>query len=311
MGMTQLTNAYMTENCERYIPNPTIPKWNQSYYFNFYDRKARLGGFIRVGIMENLGETNGFAVFFMNGKPLFTRVNMQLPYTSDRLDPGLEVAGVKLTATRPLQTCSISIDTEDFGAELVWDLRFPMGDSIALTKDGDDAIARELAYVHLEGVCNVTGTIRLRDGKTIPIEDGGFRDISCGPRNWAGVRHYRLAWPIFDNGMSCVAVHAITEHGDSYQKILHDGERWHSIGRLEEEIEFEPDDMGFKFVQWKAWDEEDRLWEFTGTPLFRWQFPFDTFVMVEQMMEFRLSDGTIGYGMGEGGFRFPWEGNGN
>ena len=54
MGMTQLTNAYMTENCERYIPNPTIPKWNQSYYFNFYDRKARLGGFIRVGIMENL-----------------------------------------------------------------------------------------------------------------------------------------------------------------------------------------------------------------------------------------------------------------
>jgi hypothetical protein len=27
--------------------------------------------------------------------------------------------------------------------------------------------------------------------------------------------------------------------------------------------------------------------------------------MVEQMMEFRLSDGTIGYGMGEGGFRFP------
>jgi hypothetical protein len=113
------------------------------------------------------------------------------------------------------------------------------------------------------------------------------------------VRHYRLAWPIFDNGMSCVAVHAITEHGDSYQKILHDGERWHSIGRLEEEIEFEPDDMGFKFVQWKAWDEEDRLWEFTGTPLFRWQFPFDTFVMVEQMMEFRLSDGTIGYGMGK------------
>jgi len=79
IGMSQLTNAYMTENCERYIPNTLIQKWNQSYYFNFYDRKARLGGFIRVGIMENVGETNGFAVFFMNGKPLFTRVNMQLP----------------------------------------------------------------------------------------------------------------------------------------------------------------------------------------------------------------------------------------
>jgi hypothetical protein len=61
--MAKLTSSYMTENCERYIPNPDIPKWNQSYYFNFYDRKSHLGGFIRVGIMENLGETNGFAVF--------------------------------------------------------------------------------------------------------------------------------------------------------------------------------------------------------------------------------------------------------
>lgn len=309
--MTQITNGYMAENCERYIANPTIPKWNQSYYFNFYDRKSKLGAFIRIGVMENLRESNGFAIFFMDGKPLFTRVNMHLPYTSDRLDPGLEVAGVKMAATRSLQTCSVSIDTEDFGADLVWDLRFPMGDSIALTKDGDDAIARELCYVHLEGVCDVTGAIRLRNGERVEVNDGGFRDVSCGPRNWAGVQHYRLAWPIFDNGMSCVAVHALTEQGNSYQKILHDGQRWHSIGRLEENIEYEPDDMGFKHVSWKVWDEDDRLWEFTGTPLFRWQFPFDTFVMVEQMMEYRLSDGTIGYGMGEGGFRFPWEGNGS
>jgi hypothetical protein len=126
-----------------------------------------------------------------------------------------------------------------------------------------------------------------------------------------GVQHYRLAWPIFDNGMACVAVRAITEHGDSYQKILHDGQRWHGIGRLEDTIEYEDDELGFKSVRWKVWDEDERLWDFTGKPLFRWQFPFDTFVMVEQMMEYRLSDGTIGYGMGEGGFRFPWEGNGN
>lgn len=309
--VTDLTNLYMTENAERYIPNAAIPKWSQSYYFNFYDRKTKVGAFIRAGIFENLREVNGFAVFFKDGKPLFTRLNMQLPYTPDRLDPGLEVAGVRMEATRPQQTCRITIDTEDFSADLTWDLRFPMGDSIALTKGGDDAIARELTFVHLEGVCDVTGTIRVRDGSIIEIADGGFRDISCGPRNWAGVQHYRLAWPIFDNGMACVAVHAITEHGSSYQKILHDGERWHSIGRLEETIDYEADEMGFKSVRWKVWDEDERLWDFTGKPLFRWQFPFDSFVMVEQMMEYQLSDGTMGYGMGEGGFRFPWEGNGN
>ena len=310
--MAPLTTSYMLENCERYIPNPDIAKWNQSYYFNFYDRKARLGGFLRIGIMENMNETNGFAIFFKDGKPLFTRVNMHLPYTDQRLDPGIELAGVKMVSTKSLQTCRISIDHEDFGAELTWDLRFPMGDSIVPPKEGeDDAIARELAYIHLEGACDVSGTIRLRTGETVMIDDAGFRDISCGPRNWAGVQHYRLAWPIFDNGMSCVAVHAMTEHGDSYQKILHDGTRWHHIGKVEETINYEADEMGFRHVHWKVWDEGDRLWEFTGEPLFRWQFPFDSFVMVEQMMEYRLSDGTIGYGMGEGGFRFPWEGNGN
>ncbi|MFX4087256.1 MULTISPECIES: DUF7064 domain-containing protein [Sphingobium] len=309
--MTELTNAYMTENCERHIPNPAIPKWSQSYYFNFYDRNAKLGGFIRFGFMENMGETNGFAIFFKDGKPLFTRLNMHLPYTSDRPEGGVTVAGVRLEAVQPLQACRITIDTEDFGVDLVWNQRFAMGDSIVPSEGSDDAIARELAFIHLEGACDVTGTVRVRGGEIIEIDDAGFRDISCGPRNWAGVQHYRLAWPIFDNGMSCVAVHAITEHGDSYQKILHDGERWHHIGKVEEVIDYEADEMGFRHVHWKVWDEDDRLWEFTAKPLFRWQFPFDTFVMVEQMMEYRLSDGTIGYGMGEGGFRFPWEGNGN
>jgi hypothetical protein len=309
--MTELSIEYMTENCERRISNPAIEKWNQSYYFNFYDRRSKVGAFIRIGLLENLGETNGFAIFFMDGKPLFTRVNMHLPYTNDRPDPGIEVAGVRMEATKPLQTTRIRIGTPEFAADLTWDLRFPMADSIAMTKDGDDAIARELCYIHPEGFCNVHGSIRLRTGRVIDIDDAGFRDISVGPRNWSGLRHYRLAWPIFDNGMACVAVHGITEKGHSYQKILHDGQRWHAIDRIEEKIEFEADDIGFKSVHWKIWDDTGRLWDFTGRPLFRWQFPWDTFIMVEQMMEYRLADGTIGYGMGEGGFRFPWEGNGN
>ena len=50
---------------------------------------------------------------------------------------------------------------------------------------------------------------------------------------------------------------------------------------------------------------------FNGKPLFRWMFPFDTFVFTEQMMEWTLADGTLGYGMVECGFNFPWRGNGN
>jgi hypothetical protein len=92
-AMPELTTAYMVENAERYIPNPDIPKWNQSWYFNFYDRKTKTGGFVRVGILENVGEVNGFAVFFRDGKPLFTRVNMNLPYTPDQADADVQRQG--------------------------------------------------------------------------------------------------------------------------------------------------------------------------------------------------------------------------
>ena len=185
--MSELTTAYMTQNSERHIPNPAIQKWNQSFYFNFYDRKTKAGAFIRVGILENLGQTNGFTIFFRDGKPLFTRVNMNLPYTSQRPDPGMEVAGLRMQVTKPLQTTRIILETEDFAADLTWDLRFPMADSIALTKDGGDAIAQELCYVHLEGFCDVRGHLRLRNGETIEVNDSGFRDVSVGPRNWSGV----------------------------------------------------------------------------------------------------------------------------
>ena len=309
--MASWSNSEQARNCERYIGNPAIKKWNQSFYFNFYDPVARIGCFIRVGIMENMGETNSFFVFFKEGMPLFQRINMNLPYTDQRMDPGLTVAGLTIKTIQSLMKAQIVIDEPDFGADLVWDGIHEMEDSIALTKDGDDTIAKELAFVHLEGHCKVSGTIRVRGGETIHVDAKGFRDISVGPRNWDAVQHYRLAWPIFDNGMACVVVHALVTGGDAYQKILFDGQQWLSVPRLEETITYEADKMGFAAVHWKVWDERDRLWEFIGKPLFRWAFPFDSFVMVEQMMEYRLTDGTIGYGMGEGGFRFPWSGNGN
>ena len=310
--MTELTIEHMSENIERLISNPEIEKWNQSFYFNFYDRHQKTGGFFRIGILENLKEINCFAIFFRDGKPLYTRLNMNLPYTDDRLDPGISVAGITMKATKPQQTAVVKVETDDFFAELEWDLIHPMGDSIALSKlADDDAIAKELTYVHPEGFCTVKGEIRLRTGEVITIDDKGFRDLSVGPRNWTGLIHYRLAWPIFDNGMGCVAVHGITEKGDSYQKILHDGERWLTLDNVEETITFEDDEMTVKHSHWKVTDETGRVWEFTGKPLFRWQFPYDSFNFIEQMMEYRLSDGTVGYGMSEVGFSFPWRGNGN
>src|SRR3546814_15742268 len=78
-----------------------------------------------------------------------------------------------------------------------------------------------MSHYHPEGTCRVTGSITLRDGERIPIDAKGFRDLSVGPRNWDYMRHYRLAWPIFDNGLSIVAVHGFSTTGkDAWMRTV-------------------------------------------------------------------------------------------
>lgn len=297
---------------EGYCPANDHPDWNQSFYFNFYDPERRTGAFIRVGILENREEANLWFVFFRDGRPLFTRLNMNLPYTSERLATGITLAGVTLKATDPLKAATVSFDQPHFKVDLAWNAILPMTDSIELSAGvEDDAFAKEMTHYHPEGTCTVTGTITLRDGETIAIDGKGFRDLSFGPRNWDFLKHYRLAWPIFDNGLAIVAVHGIATNGsDNYMRMVGKNGKWIAVTDIQEDIVFEDDDMTMQSCTWTVTDADGDVHAFTGKRLFRWLFPFDTFVLTEHMMEYTLADGTKGYGLGECGFRFPWAGNG-
>jgi hypothetical protein len=297
---------------EGYCAASDHPRWNQSFYFNFYDPAARTGAFIRFGILENLKQANHWFVFFRDGRPLFSRLNMTLPYTDRRLTEGLEIGGVKARAIEPLRKVQISFDQPDFKVDLVWDAILPMMDAIHLTGGGDeDPFAKAIAHVHLEGTCRVTGTITLSTGETIAIDGKGFRDIAVGPRDWDFLRHYRLTWPIFDNGLAVVAVHGISTTGaHAHMKMVGKNGRWVAVDKVEDRNVYEADEMTLKELRWRVTDAEGETHSYTGRTLYRFLFPFDTFVLTEHMMEYRLDNGTVGYGLGECGFRFPWAGNG-
>ena len=302
----------MSIDPEGYGPATDHPDWNQSIYFNFYDPVAETGGFIRFGILENRKEANMWFVFFRHGKPLFTRLNMNLPYTSSRLKDGIMLAGVTLKATKPLEVATLHFDERNFKVDLEFTAILPMTDSIHLSGGGsDDGFAKEMTHVHPEGVSRVRGRITLGDGEIIEIDGKGFRDLSVGPRNWDYMRHYRLAWPVFDNGLAICAVHGIATTGaDAWMKMVGRDGTWIGVEHIEDSNTFEADQMTLKSMHWKVTDSDGNVHDFTGKPLFRWMFPFDSFVVTEHMIEYTLADGTKGYGLGECGFRFPWAGNG-
>ena len=57
------------------------------------------------------------------------------------------------------------------------------------------------------------GYVTIR-GDRIALASNGFRDIAAGVRNWDVLRHYRLAWPVFDDGSQWLRITHIEETVD-------------------------------------------------------------------------------------------------
>lgn len=295
-------------NPETYCQANEHPLWNQSHYFTFYEPSTKIGCFIRVGILENKQESNTWMVFFKDGLPLYTRVNLNLPYTSQRMESGIEIAGMKVVALEPMTKARIQFEEKDFAFDLVFDAIHPLHDSIAANADKNNEFAKSIATAHLEGPCKVSGNVTVRGGETFAISNGrGFRDLAVGARDWDGLKHYRLAWPLFDNNVSAVCVHGMSVNDDhSYMKAVNNGKEWRNLVSVKEKINYSKD-LFMETVRWDIEDEDGVSYGFTGKPLFSWHFPVDTFICTETMMEYTLDDGTVGYGLGECGFRLPWD----
>jgi hypothetical protein len=290
---------------EAYVPGKDDPRWSQSYYYNAYDPASGCGALIRVGLLENKPEANSWLIVFQNGLPIFARTNLNLPYTPQRPAQGLEIAGMRIHAEVPLKKTRIGFCSPDFSMDLLWDELHPLEDCIAMSQDKDGAFAREMAHIHLEGTSTVSGKL-IHRGKQIAFKGKGFRDIAAGPRNWDALEHYRLAWPVFDNGMAFAGIHGISTGGQSaYMRMFHDGTQWRRVKQIDDKMNFAADGLSVTSAHWSFVDELDRKFELSAKPIFHWLFPLDTFVLCEQIMEFRLGDGTLGYGLYETGYRLP------
>ncbi|MGQ0698610.1 MAG: DUF7065 domain-containing protein [Panacagrimonas sp.] len=291
---------------EGYIPGNDEPRWNQSFYYQAYDPVTRTGAFIRIGLLENQKESNSWLIVFRDGRPLYTRTNLNLPENKQRPLQGIEIAGMSIRAEVPLKKTRITFDSPDFSMNLVWDELAPMEDCIAMTQDTHDGFAKEIAQIHLEGTSHITGHITHR-GQRQDFDGKGFRDIAAGVRNWDGLNHYRLAWPVFENGMAFAGIHGISTGGQSaYMRMMYDGTQWRRVKAIEDHMSFDAEGFAVTEARWTFIDDANVRYEMSGRPLFNWLFPFDTFVLREQLMEFRLADGTLGYGLYETGYRLPW-----
>ena len=200
LGNIEATDDYM---------HPLGPEqnFNESVYFNFFDRARGIGGFVRMGNRANEGYAEMTVCLYLpDGRVLFQYKRPPIA-NNDAFDAG----GLKVEVLEPSQR----LRTVYNGS--VVELRDPsqMADPSSAFKTNpikrialdlvheavgpmyghkSDAPAadpeKEFARAHYEQHMRASGTLRIED-ETFQIDGLGLRDHSWGPRYWQAIDSYR------------------------------------------------------------------------------------------------------------------------
>jgi hypothetical protein len=182
------------------------PNFNESMYFNFFDRERRTGGFVRLGNRANEGYAEMTVCLYLpDGRVLFQ-------YKRPRIEgnDAFGAGGLRFEVIEPAQ-CLRTVYT---GACV--DLRDPTAmtePSSAFRENPHRQVAldliheavgplyghksegpvtdpeREFARAHYEQHMRATGTFTV-DGESVSIAGLGLRDHSWGPRYWQAIHSY-------------------------------------------------------------------------------------------------------------------------
>jgi hypothetical protein len=194
------------------------PNFNESVYTNGFDAKTRVGGWMRLGNRVNEGYAELSVCLYLPDGRIACRFQRPPIADNDKFDAG----GLSYSVIEPLRSVSMTFEGE---LTIVDDLD-ALRDPQALFANGpklpgrvhwvhqadspihggepvDDSVptmyGRDFSLGHFNQHSRVRGQIQV-GAETWPIDGGGWRDHSWGPRYWQAIFCYRLFIANFPNG---------------------------------------------------------------------------------------------------------------
>lgn len=206
--------------------------FNESVYFNFFDREQRLGGFIRMGNRANEGHAEMTVIVYQpDGSALFNYKRPQIT-TNDGWDAG----GAKVEVLVPGEKIRTTYDGSVVFLKDPREMRDP-GTAfkenphrklkLDLLHEGvgaiyghvaDEKSANDFARAHYEQHMRVTGTIQLDDEPAMTLTGNGLRDHSWGPRYWQSTPSYRWITGNYGDDLGMVLSVSSGRVGGVFQK---------------------------------------------------------------------------------------------
>jgi hypothetical protein len=182
--------------------------FNESMYFNFFDRTRSLGGFLRLGNRANEGQAElTVCLYLPDGRVLFTFRRPQIA-NNDAFDAG----GMRFEVEEPGQRLRTRYEGKvleladpramaDPGrafrespkrqvvVDLVHDAVGPMYGSAGHSDEEQRPADQQFGKAHYEQHMHVTGSVTI-EGERQEIDGYGLRDHSWGPRYWQAIHSY-------------------------------------------------------------------------------------------------------------------------
>jgi len=182
--------------------------FNESMYFNFFDRERGIGGFIRLGNRANEGNAERtVALFLPDGRVLFTfkrapiddneafdagGARFEVLEPAQRLRTCFEGRVLELREPREMAEPRKAFAENPLRAlrlELVHDAVGPMYGSAGSHDEEKRPSEEQFARAHYEQHMHVVGAVEVEDER-FEIDGFGLRDHSWGPRFWQAIERY-------------------------------------------------------------------------------------------------------------------------
>jgi len=243
------------------------PNFNESMYFNFFDPKKSIGGFVRIGNRANEGRAEvTVTLYLQDGRVLFTFKRAPIVH-NDAFDAG----GARFEVIEPTQRLRTLYEgsvlelaeprlmtdpRKAFGEspkrrirlDLVHDAVGPMYGSAGDSHEAERSADQQFAKAHYEQHMAVSGDLHL-DDETIRIEGFGLRDHSWGPRYWQAIDGYE--WLTMNFGPDLGAMVSVIRRADAGVRaggvIVRDGVL-EAIRDAEVSAEYEDDSLHHRSV---------------------------------------------------------------
>jgi len=286
--------------------------WNESFYFNFYDRGNDLTGFMRIGLVPNKKEKTFFCFLMLpDGSVAGTKETVELT------DSELCAKGLKFEKLETDKKWKLTFDGELVRAlkgeqapvkanfDLVFDAVNPVYDYRNSVQGAEkEKISASVASEHVEQAGKVEGTVNVAD-KLYTVKALGERDHSWGSRDWTAPRFWLWVTCQFNENFAFNITKLEMDKGEVDAGFLYmDGQNI-PIVKVDIAREFSVMDGSPTELYMAMYDNEGNVYgvkavtKHTAMLKFEGEDKKHQAVMWETLAKFKMMDGEDGYGIAE------------